>query len=241
MAPENSRKTLRFIKQTFHLVALSRWMNKGVRALSALSHRIQFLIEWSVDNPEYFDHEIDLHYSWSATRNSFPMERGVWSSFALKEGGSTLDLCCGDGFYSKMFYSLRSATVTAIDFDAEAIRWAKRNHSARNVTYILGDIRSDIPSGPFDNIVWDAAVAHFTPEEIKTLTDEVPRLYAQDRPENIREKGKTSVRTNFAAHMYSEPFAKLARHPRMIEPVEQMFVEKLYMHQFKPQQYMHQY
>jgi ectoine hydroxylase len=28
--------------------------------------------------------------------------------------------------------------------------------------------------------------SHFTPEEIKTLTDEVPRLYAQDRPENIR-------------------------------------------------------
>ena len=58
--------------------------------------------------------------------------------------------------------------------------------------------------------------SHFTPEEVKTLTDEVPRLYAQDRPENIREKGKTSVRTNLAAHMYSEPFAKLARHPRMI-------------------------
>lgn len=75
--------------------------------------------------------------------------------------------------------------------------------------------------------------SHFTPEEIKTLTDEVPHLYVQDRAENIREKGKTSVRTNFAAHMYSEPFAKLARHPRMIAPVEQMFGEKLYMHQFK--------
>ena len=75
--------------------------------------------------------------------------------------------------------------------------------------------------------------SHFTPEEIKKLTDEVPRLYAQDRPENIREKGKTSVRTNFAAHMYSAPFARLARHPRMIAPVEQLFTEKLYMHQFK--------
>lgn len=75
--------------------------------------------------------------------------------------------------------------------------------------------------------------SHFSPEEIKTLTDEVPNLYAQDRAENIREKGKTSVRTNFAAHMYSEPFARLARHPRMIKPVEQLFDEKLYMHQFK--------
>jgi len=75
--------------------------------------------------------------------------------------------------------------------------------------------------------------SHFSPEEIKTLTDEVPNLYAQDRAENIREKGKTAVRTNFAAHMYSEPFARLARHPRMVMPVEQLFDEKLYMHQFK--------
>ena len=75
--------------------------------------------------------------------------------------------------------------------------------------------------------------SHFTPEEVKKLTDEVPRIYAQDRPENIREKGKTSVRTNFAAHMYSAPFARLARHPRMVKPVEQLFNEKLYMHQFK--------
>ncbi len=29
----------------------------------------------------------------------------------------------------------------------------------------------------------------FTPEEIQVLIDEVPRLYAQHRPENVREKG----------------------------------------------------
>jgi ectoine hydroxylase len=73
----------------------------------------------------------------------------------------------------------------------------------------------------------------FTPEETKVLRDEVPHLYAQDRPENIREKGRTSVRTNFAAHLYSEPFAKLGRHPRMVEPVKQVLEDDLYMHQFK--------
>lgn len=73
----------------------------------------------------------------------------------------------------------------------------------------------------------------FSAEEMRSLTDEVPRLYAMDRPENIREKGRTSVRTNFAAHLYSAPFARLARHPRMIRPVEQLLDEPLYMHQFK--------
>jgi ectoine hydroxylase len=49
----------------------------------------------------------------------------------------------------------------------------------------------------------------------------------------VREKGKDAVRTNFAAHLYSEPFARLARHPRMVEPVQELIGEALYMHQFK--------
>jgi len=74
---------------------------------------------------------------------------------------------------------------------------------------------------------------HFRPEEIEALNSEVPSLYAQHRPENVREKGSDAVRTNFAAHLYSEPFARLARHPRMVEPVVQLFGEPVYMHQFK--------
>ncbi|MGH8804669.1 MAG: phytanoyl-CoA dioxygenase family protein [Polaromonas sp.] len=73
----------------------------------------------------------------------------------------------------------------------------------------------------------------FTPEETQKLNDAVPELYSRREDYNVREKGKDAVRTNFAAHMYSEPFAKLGRHPRMIEPVEALLGEKLYMHQFK--------
>ncbi len=73
----------------------------------------------------------------------------------------------------------------------------------------------------------------FSAEETKTLTDAVPELYARREAYNVREKGSDAVRTNFAAHLYSEPFAKLARHPRMVEPVEDLFGEPLYMHQFK--------
>ena len=73
----------------------------------------------------------------------------------------------------------------------------------------------------------------FSAAETRTLTDEVPRLYARREAYNVREKGKEAVRTNFAAHLYSEPFARLARHPRMVEPVQDLLGEALYMHQFK--------
>lgn len=73
----------------------------------------------------------------------------------------------------------------------------------------------------------------FSKAEMQVLQDEVPRLFAQHRPENVREKNSDAVRTNFAAHLYSPPFARLARHPRMVEPIVQVFGEAVYMHQFK--------
>ena len=74
---------------------------------------------------------------------------------------------------------------------------------------------------------------HFTPAEVALMNAEVPQLYAQREAYNVREKGSDAVRTNFAAHMVSAPFARLARHPRMVKPVEQLLGDKLYMHQFK--------
>jgi ectoine hydroxylase len=74
---------------------------------------------------------------------------------------------------------------------------------------------------------------HFSSEETKTLTDAVPDLYSKREAFNVREKGSDAVRTNFAAHLISEPFARLARHPRMVGPVMDLFEEEVYMHQFK--------
>ena len=73
----------------------------------------------------------------------------------------------------------------------------------------------------------------FSQKEIQYLVTAVPELYERREEYNVREKGSNAVRTNFAAHLYSKPFAKLARHPRMIKPVEDLLQESLYMHQFK--------
>jgi ectoine hydroxylase len=73
----------------------------------------------------------------------------------------------------------------------------------------------------------------FNAPEVERLIEAVPGLYARREVYNVREKGSDAVRTNFAAHLVSAPFARLARHPRMIEPVQQLFGEALYMHQFK--------
>ena len=73
----------------------------------------------------------------------------------------------------------------------------------------------------------------FSADEVGVLNDAVPELYARREVYNVREKGSDAVRTNFAAHLYSEPFARLARHPRMVDVVADLLGEPVYMHQFK--------
>jgi ectoine hydroxylase len=72
----------------------------------------------------------------------------------------------------------------------------------------------------------------FTEEEVALLRREAEGIYAHQRPEVWREKSG-APRTAFAAHLYNEAFRLLSAHPRMIKPVEQIFGEPVYMHQFK--------
>lgn len=72
----------------------------------------------------------------------------------------------------------------------------------------------------------------FSAEEVAVLRTEAESLYRTDRKEIWREKSG-APRTAFAAHTFNEGFRLLGAHPRLIEPVEQVFGEKLYMHQFK--------
>jgi ectoine hydroxylase len=84
----------------------------------------------------------------------------------------------------------------------------------------------------FDEEGWLFLPDCFSPEEVEILRSEAEGIYKVDRPQVWREKSG-APRTAFAAHTYNEGFGILGRHPRLIEPVEQLFGDKLYMHQFK--------
>src|ERR1700744_5693565 len=72
----------------------------------------------------------------------------------------------------------------------------------------------------------------FTQEEVDSLAREAVSIYDANRPEVWREKSG-APRTAFAAHLYNEGFATLGAQPGRTEPIEQIFGEKVYMHQFK--------
>lgn len=145
----------------------TKWVN------SAWKRR--YLILWGGvgTTPEFFDHRMDLYYQWPVNRVPFWLERGCYNLLALKmfEKAYVLELCCGDGFNAKHFYASSCKKIVCCDFDKEAIALAKKSNTDKNIEYIEADIRYNIPirEGGFTNIIWDAAIEHFTEEEIEKL------------------------------------------------------------------------
>src|SRR5882757_6515378 len=72
----------------------------------------------------------------------------------------------------------------------------------------------------------------FSEEEIALLRLEADNILKLDRPEVWREKSG-APRTAFSAHKFNPVFELLARHPRLVEPLMQLFGESVYVHQFK--------
>src|SRR5882672_10990419 len=72
----------------------------------------------------------------------------------------------------------------------------------------------------------------FSEEEIAQLRDQAEAILKLDRQEVWREK-TGAPRTAFAAHTFNETFHLLACHPRLVEPLRQLFGEDVYVHQFK--------
>jgi len=72
----------------------------------------------------------------------------------------------------------------------------------------------------------------FSEDEIALLRLEADNILKLDRQEVWREKNG-APRTAFAAHKFNEVFEVMSRHPRLVEPLMQLFGESVYVHQFK--------
>ena len=75
--------------------------------------------------------------------------------------------------------------------------------------------------------------SRFSAEETEALKAELPRLFAERRPENFREKESDAVRTAMGLHLRSEVCARVVRDPRLVAPAQQLLGEDLYIQQVK--------
>jgi ectoine hydroxylase len=59
-------------------------------------------------------------------------------------------------------------------------------------------------------------------EEADSLQREIPGIVAQKRREIVNETDKKTARSIFNLHAYNEKYARLVRHPRLVEPSMQL-------------------
>jgi ectoine hydroxylase len=74
----------------------------------------------------------------------------------------------------------------------------------------------------------------FSKAEVAALTGALPKLFAEDTPANFREKASGVVRTAMGLHQRDETYARVVRHPRLVEPAMQILGDdQLYVMQVK--------
>lgn len=73
----------------------------------------------------------------------------------------------------------------------------------------------------------------FSKQEVDLLRSRLPGLLLENHPANIVEQSSGEVRTSMGLHLRDEIYAKAVRHPRLIEPAQQIRPEPLYIQQTK--------
>ena len=161
-------------------------INRKLRGLLAKTQRMEMNMDLSGTGAAspFFNHFHDLYCLWAANGNYFWVERGIFNSFFIKDQASILELCCGDGFNSKYFYSSKSSKVTALDMDSSAIEHAKKFNDKNNIEYLSYNIANKLPkengNGGYDNVIIDAAIEQLTKEDQVVLLGNIKEVIKEN-------------------------------------------------------------
>lgn len=146
------------------------------RASEAVS--VYHIRHWTpVAKDPFYDHRFNwlrgpLDWQW--------MERAVYATAEMREGDNVLDLCCGDGMFSRMFAD-RARLVDGIDRNPLALHIAQANYANERVRFYNQDVVSEpFPNPPYNVVVWFAAIEHFAPADVHALLDKAGRALVPD-------------------------------------------------------------
>ncbi|UCG46526.1 MAG: class I SAM-dependent methyltransferase, partial [Phycisphaerales bacterium] len=125
----------------------------------------------SAGAPVWFDHEIDYHL-WP--KNLFWIERGVFGRLVMSPGCKVLDLCCGDGYFSDIWFSTIAGHIDACDNDEDALRFAAQRHLNAKVAYHRVNILTQpLPSTDYDVVAWFEGIEHFSEQQIGQVLEKI--------------------------------------------------------------------
>ena len=154
------------------------------------THNLKLLCDFQIPPATLFtDHFVNQFFLMSALKRTWWVEGPAFCGLAIEPGSRVLELGCGTGYYTDVFFSPFAAEIVAIDIDPRAIETARRMHFAKNVRYEVMDFRTQLPAGVFDTVVWSPTIFAYTPNDVDILMQRLRNFMS----ENARLCGWTYV------------------------------------------------
>jgi SAM-dependent methyltransferase len=151
------------------------------RSVSYNVHNLKLLCDFLVPPATLFnDHYINQFFLMSAMKRTFWVEGPAFCGLAIKPGSRILELGCGMGYYTDVFFAPFASEIVAIDIDPRAIETARRQHQARNIRYEVMDFREALPEGPFDVAIWTPTILAYSPADIDVMMQKLRKVMASD-------------------------------------------------------------
>lgn len=128
---------------------------------------------WGLFGLPWFDHRFD----WlRGPENWVWNERGIYGAKLIQPSDKVLDICCGDGIYSGLYYSMFAELVHAVDRDERSISLARKRYSGENVKFFKVDVtKEDFPLDNYDVIFMFGAIEHFSVEQGTQILQQIAR------------------------------------------------------------------
>lgn len=156
---------------------ISNLLLLGIRLIAPLIFWLNKLIGnvytklWQYAELASYEHRFDYL---RGMNNFYWLERGIFGLRYLPKKAKVLDLGCGDGVYSGVFYSTRASEVEAMDYDPKVIALAKKFYKKTNVFFSQANItKVDLIAKNYDAVYLFAVIEHFTFEQGQTLIKKI--------------------------------------------------------------------
>jgi len=143
----------------------------------------------------WFDHRFDY---FRGPENWYWYERGILGHRVINPGDTVLDVCCGDGIFSGLFYSVNAGFVDAVDRDKKAISLAKKRYSKPNVRFYIADVIKELfPRTNYDVVSLFEAIEHFSVEAGTRLLQKIAASLSSTKGTLV---GSTPIVTSKGGH-----------------------------------------
>jgi SAM-dependent methyltransferase len=128
---------------------------------------------WGRCGLHWFDHRLDLlrgpeFWIWQ--------ERGVLGLHVMAPDAKVLDLCCGEGFYDRMYFAGRAGRVDALDIGGRAIGMARVLNDRSNIRFYTADVvKENFPDTDYDVILCFSAAQQMSEGQLTVLLPKIRR------------------------------------------------------------------